>query len=272
MKIALAQLTSVDDIAYNYSRIEQMVDEASRAGARLIIFPENSLYMRIKEGESLPEISWETNEIQQLKQLAWAKNINIHVTLPFLEPKRKKLINASILFSSDSLIEPKITYRKVHLFDIELEGQRPVRESDVFEPGEQASVFSIDQFNFGSSICYDLRFAELYGVYGKQAVDAIVVPAAFLVQTGIAHWEVLLRARAIESQCYVLAAAQAGRHESRFHQGMTRDTFGHTMVVGPWGNIIAEKKSEAGLIYSELEKDELSRIRRQIPMKSHRRL
>ena len=272
MKIAIAQLTSVDNIACNFQQMKTLIHQATMQRARLVIFPENSLYMRIKEGESLHEIHWQTEEIQRLQKLAMENNIFIHITLPFKESEDKKLVNASILFSASAEESSKIVYRKIHLFDIELEGQNAIRESDVFQAGHSASTFKIDDFVFGSSICYDIRFAELYGKYVKEEVDAIVVPAAFLVKTGAAHWEVLLRARAIESQSYVLAAAQAGTHISQKNQNLKRETFGHSMVIDPWGEIIAEKKSDVGLIYVELDKKKIVSTRRQIPMKSHRRL
>lgn len=272
MKIALAQLTSTDSLSVNFKQIKKLVLEAAEDKARLILFPENSLYMRVKEGEPLIRIDWQTEEIKSLQSLACEKQINIHLTLPFHEPQRKKLVNASILFSDRSDVAPKIIYRKIHLFDIELEGQKPIRESDVFEAGVEATVFKIDDFVFGSSICYDLRFSELYGKYAHVEVDAIVVPAAFLVKTGAAHWEILLKARAIESQSYVLAAAQWGTHFSQKIADLSRETFGHTMAIGPWGETLAEKKSGMGLIVVSLDKKSIAQVRSQIPMKSHRRI
>lgn len=270
MKVALAQLTSVDDISKNLKSIEGLVKEASEKNARLIIFPENSLYLRVKEGESIPEITFKTLQIERIKEISYENKIHIHLTLPFKEEGLEKLVNASLLFSPSGQIE--IVYRKIHLFDIELEGQKPIKESDVFSPGKDSTTFTLDGFKFGSSICYDLRFSELYRNHAKEEVDAVVVPAAFLVKTGAAHWEVLLRARAIESQCYMLAPAQVGTHCSAKDTDLKRETYGHTLVIGPWGNIIAENKSAVGLVFVELEKSEITKVRKQIPMKSHRRL
>ena len=122
-----------------------------------------------------------------------------------------------------------------------------------------------------SSICYDIRFAELYSVYAKAEVDIILVPAAFLVKTGQAHWEVLLRARAIESQCYVIASAQAGTHHSQAGI-LSRETFGHSMIVDPWGDVKAFKTTEVGVVFAELSQDLIRNVRKQIPMKNHRRI
>jgi len=163
-------------------------------------------------------------------------------------------------------------YRKIHLFDVDVVGQKPVRESDVFARGTETSVFEIKGWKFGSSICYDVRFPELYLRYAREEVDAILVPAAFLTTTGRAHWEILLRARAIESQAYVLAAAQGGTHQGI--KGGTRETHGHSMIVDPWGLIVEEiqDSSEVRVARATLKVDRIEAVRRQIPMKNHRTL
>ena len=133
------------------------------------------------------------------------------------------------------------SYEKIHLFDIELDGLSPVRETDLFKHGKFPSVFKVRGWEIGQAICYDLRFAELFLEYAKQGVDLVLVPAAFLVETGRAHWEVLLRARAIESQCYIVAAAQAGKHLGC--QGGHRMTYGHSLAIDPWGTVIWQGNS-----------------------------
>ncbi|MEQ1723150.1 MAG: nitrilase-related carbon-nitrogen hydrolase, partial [Pseudobdellovibrio sp.] len=180
-----------------------------------------------------------------------------------------KVFNASFMIDKSGNTE--LLYRKIHLFDIELAGQKPIRESDCFAYGSEPSIFNIVDFKVGSSICYDLRFSELYSVYANAEVDIILVPSAFLVKTGQAHWESLLRARAIESQCYVVASAQAGEHKSA-EGGHKRETYGHSMLIDPWGRIQTVLPAGSGVVFAELEHKEISLVRQQIPMRSHRKI
>jgi predicted amidohydrolase len=271
MKIALVQLNSVNDIRKNLSEIEVLIRKCGEAPERerpkIIFFPENSLFFRIDEGEKIQAISLNDDVFNKLSRLSLDTGIQLHITTALFDAE--KVWNASVLIVPNQ--PPKIMYKKIHLFDIALVGQRPIRESDVFSEGVQPSVFEIDGIKFGSSICYDLRFSELYRVYARQEVDVILIPAAFLVKTGIAHWDVLLRARAIESQCYVLAPAQSGVHRS-VSSDQTRSTFGHTMAVGPWGDVLCQKPSETGILMLDISPDVCRQVRQQIPMKNHRRL
>jgi predicted amidohydrolase len=155
------------------------------------------------------------------------------------------------------------------LFDVEVAGAPPVRESDYFNGGSEARVVEIDGWKFGLSICYDLRFAELYLRYAREKADVILVPSAFLVPTGEAHWHVLLRARAIEAQCFVAAPAQSGEHHS---DSQVRKTYGHSLVVDPWGKVLAELKESPQIQVVELDRELITKARRQIPMGGHRRL
>jgi len=270
VKIALAQLSSTDDVATNLDSILKIVDEIMGADplVSLIVFPENTLYFRIVAAEKVVAIDLQSEVWSALQKKAQQKKVNLHLTTAILDTD-KKVYNASVLIRENGLVE--VLYRKVHLFDMALSGQSPIRESDSFERGSVASVFQIGDFKFGSSICYDLRFAELYASYAAQEVDAILVPAAFLVKTGQAHWEVLLRARAIESQCFVLAPAQVGTHRSVRSEDQ-RETFGHTLGIGPWGEILTLKAEGVGFVIVELSQQTLKAVRTQIPMKSHRRL
>jgi predicted amidohydrolase len=231
-------------------------------------FPENSLYMRLKEGEPIAGFDLNDRAFSALSSLAQKKGISLHLgSVPLREQGR--LVNASVLVTAQGQVE--CTYRKLHLFDICLEGRKPHRESDVFTPGSAPAALQLGAWSFGQTICYDVRFAELFSAYAKKEVDAVLVPAAFLVETGKAHWEVLLRARAIESQCYVIAAAQAGTHLNS--RGDQRQTHGRSLLISPWGEILwqgsAEKPEIAVL---SLDRSQLSTVRRQIPMKNHRRL
>lgn len=269
LEIALGQMTSVDNVEQNYLKIQKLVSDAFAKGRpRIIFFPENCLYFRIQEGAKIPAFDLGHNVFRQLERLAAEKDIYLHLGSVPLSIE-DKVYNSSVLVTPQG--ESRATYQKIHLFDIELTGSKPIRESDVFSAGMTTSTFEVDGFKFGESICYDIRFAELYEQYAKAQVDSILIPAAFLVPTGEAHWHVLNRARAIESQCYVLSAAQAGVHQGA--EGGVRKTFGHSLAISPWGVVMGELDGQnEGVVLSTLEKSKVEEVRRQIPMKQHRRL
>lgn len=267
MKIGIAQLNSNDSIPDNLNQIKKIILDAQKEKPELIIFPENSLFFRIDQAAQVQAIGLEDKVVSELKDICALTGIKIHFTTAILEAGR--VFNASVLI--DTSRNARIVYKKIHLFDIDLSGQKPIRESDVFAHGSAPAVLSIDEMKIGSSICYDIRFSELYSVYAKAEVDLIVVPAAFLVKTGQAHWEVLLRARAIESQCYVIASAQSGTHQSKVSE-LFRETYGHSMIIDPWGEIKAIRKDGVGIIFAEINRNLIEEVRKQIPMRSHRRI
>ncbi len=267
MKIALAQLNSNNNIDHNFNMISELVRSAIAEKPDIIFFPENSLFFRLSSAAKVQALRIDGEIFQKLARLASETSIALHLTTAIED--NLKIFNASVLIRPGE--NPEILYRKIHLFDIALKDQAPIRESDSFQNGEVPQTFELNGFKFGSSICYDIRFAELYQMYAGQQVDAILVPAAFLVKTGQAHWEVLLRARAIESQCYVIAAAQAGRHVGE-NPDEVRETYGHSMAIDPWGKVIEQRQSDVGLLYVKLNKKDIESVREQIPMKNHRRL
>lgn len=269
LTVAVCQMTSIDDVEANLMQIEELIDRIpAEANARAAFFPENCLYLRLKEGEVIRGLYPEDEVLQSLSEIARKRRMHLHLgALPLrLE---NHLYNSSIHVTDKGEIKP--TYQKMHLFDIQLENQPPLRESDVFRHGQGPKILEIDGWRFGETICYDLRFAELFSAYARREVDVILVPSSFLVKTGEAHWDILLRARAIESQCYVLAAAQAGTHRG-VHGGL-RETYGHSLIVHPWGRVEAESDGKTpGVLLRTLKRDELEKVRRQIPMKDHRRI
>lgn len=273
MKIALAQLNSNDDIDHNIKMITKLVEQAAvEEKPEIIFFPENSLFFRLSSNAEVKALSLQDQAVRTLCELSSRTQIAFHLTTALRDDsifEGKNVFNASFLIKPNQ--EPIVLYRKIHLFDITLKDQKAIRESDCFANGVQENIFEYKGFRFGSSICYDVRFSELYSKYAKQAVDAILIPAAFLVKTGQAHWDVLLRARAIESQCYVLAAAQAGKHAGA-DVNLFRETYGNSMVVDPWGQVVARKEAGIGLVYAELDKKDVESVRTQIPMAQHRRL
>lgn len=275
MKITLLQLNSSDDTSKNLQQIVALIESHLKLPIQipkkssLFILPENSLYFRIVEGEPLKALALESDEIQKLQKLSDTHQVSLHFTTAISDDG--KVWNASVLLNPNQ--PAKIIYKKIHLFDIQLEGQKPIRESDFFAHGEEVTSFEIDGVKFGSSICYDIRFSELYQQLARNKVDVILVPAAFLVKTGQAHWQTLLRARAIESQAYVLAPAQVGEHKTT-QVGVTasRFTYGHTMAIDPWGQILETKAEGVGCLDIEISLDQVNSVRRQIPMGDHRRL
>jgi predicted amidohydrolase len=268
MKIGIAQLCSVDDITTNLNLILRLMEQAAPEKPEIIFFPENALYFRIDTSTDVQALALEDLVFEKLQDKCIKLDMAIHLTTAIED--KGQVFNASVLI--DRLGHMRVVYRKIHLFDISLSGQRPIRESDVFTPGVEPSISQVGDFKVGHSICYDVRFSELFLKYARAEVDLIAVPAAFLVKTGQAHWEVLLRARAIESQCYVVASAQVGKHISVHSPTLFRETYGHSMLVSPWGDVLALQKSDVGLFFYEISKDEVSRVRAQIPMKNHRRI
>jgi predicted amidohydrolase len=270
LRVAVCQMTSVDDTAQNLQQVVQLLESIKKqGGAQIAFFPENCLYMRLKEGEAIPGLSLHDSVFREAEKLAAEFKIDLHIGSVPLRLEDGKLYNSSVLIPREG--GARASYQKMHLFDITLEGQLPIRESDVFTHGQEAKVIESHGWCLGQTICYDLRFSELFHRYVKQHVDVILVPSAFLVTTGQAHWEVLLRARAIESQSFIIAAAQAGLHHG-LHGGR-RETYGRSLVVDPWGKILWEAASlapEARVL--DLTRQNLDQVRRQIPMKNHRRI
>lgn len=265
LKVAVCQMTSVDDVARNCDQILKLLENAN--GAELVIFPENALYLRINKDSSMPGLNLGSECFSNLKESALKMKTTILVgSAPMLE-ESGRISNATVLITPSSV---EVVYRKIHLFDVDVAGSPSVRESDSFQHGSETNVLEIAGWKLGLSICYDLRFSELYARYAKLNVDAILVPSAFLVPTGMAHWHVLLRARAIESQAYVIAPAQAGEHKS---ETGSRKTFGHSLVVDPWGEVICDIAETGPKVeICELKRERLDWVRRQIPQAGHRRL
>lgn len=270
--VAVVQMTSIDDVDANLMQMEALLEKAFQSSQpRFVCFPENCLYLRLVEGEKIPGFTLSHAAFARLSELAQQYKTYLHLgSVPlYIEGH---LYNSSVLITPEGDIQP--TYQKLHLFDIQLENQNPFRESDVFRHGQSPNILEIDGWKIGEAICYDVRFAELFSQYARKEVDLILLPAAFLTTTGEAHWEILLRARAIENQAYVLASAQAGTHQGS--KGGVRETHGHSLIIDPWGDIIEQMavsgKRTPGVIISKLTKKRLESVRQQIPMKFHRRL
>lgn len=268
LSIAVLQLTSVDSEVENTNQILNLLKSIEGKNVKVAFLPENCLYLRVKEGTSIPALSLQSPSILELKKWVDRNLCALHLgSVPISE--NQKIYNSSIWIEPH--LPARISYSKIHLFDITLTGQKPIRESDVFTAGTGPSVLNYLDWKFGQSICYDLRFAELYTRYASAEVNAILIPSSFLVPTGKAHWETLVRARAIESQCYVIASAQSGAHQSVLGSH-TRQTYGHSLIVSPWGEKLVEMTGASDIEVYELDQQVVERVRQQIPMKNHRRM
>ena len=258
-------MTSVDDVKDNLNTILFLLGQLAAEEVSAVFFPENCLYMRLLEGEKIKGFEIHHEAFKVLGEWSRKNKTFIHLgSVPILE--MGTLFNGSIWIDKSG--QAQVSYKKMHLFDIHLENQKAIKESDVFKHGAGPQVLELENWKIGQSICYDLRFSELYHYYAKVNVDAVLVPSAFLVKTGQAHWEILLRARAIESQCYVIASAQVGLHKSPRGQ---RETYGHASVIDPWGQVLVELQNSPEIKIVELQKSRVQAVRNQIPMKNHRR-
>jgi deaminated glutathione amidase len=263
LRVAVCEMTSLDDWSSNLIQAKTKLSQIPKDfKPDFVSFPENSLYLRLSEGVEGKFVDLEDKIFEPLVEWARENHAAIHLgSVPLKE--RSGFFNSTVMLFPDG--SRKSVYRKMHLFDVDIKGHRSYRESDIFKHGTEPAVVQIKGWKIGLTICYDLRFSELYNFYGRAEVDAIVVPSAFTVPTGQAHWEVLLRARAIENQCYVLAAAQQGNHRGK------RDTYGHSLIVDPWGIVAAEASPSSSVITAILEKVKIDQVRTQIPMKNHRK-
>ena len=265
--ISLVQMTSSDSVEDNFQQIKTLLSK-SAFSSRLIVFPENSLFMKVKRGGGIPALCLKDPVFLKLRELCKQYKTCFLLTSPLRD--RGKIFNAVVFLSAAE--PPKILYRKIHLFDTSLESGGALKESRLFSPGSSPAIWSFQGWRLGLSVCYDLRFAELYAFYARKGADILLVPSAFLRTTGEKHWQVLLRARAIESQCYVLAPAQCGRHKSSQGRGERR-TYGHSLAVAPDGRILRDMGQKAPALQTFcLSKQELKKVREPLPQARHRRL
>ncbi len=266
LKVACVQMTSSADIEGNLKKAEHLIRAAVEQGANFVATPENTCHIRSEAELKLESAQAQEDHIGVPFFASLAKELNITLLIGSMTIKHdsKKLLNRSFLFSADGKLSA--TYDKIHLFDVQLANGETYCESDVMDAGSNAVTSKLnDDFTAGLSICYDLRFAGLYRDLAKGGANILCVPAAFTVPTGKAHWEVLLRARAIETGCYVIAPAQVGEHEGG------RKTYGHSMIIDPWGQVLAQKESGEGIIISDINIYQVNKARTAIPALEHDR-
>ncbi|MEU4383276.1 carbon-nitrogen hydrolase family protein [Micromonospora echinofusca] len=265
MRVAVCQLNSREDRKANLAAAEALVERAAAAGADLALLPEFVDYLGPDAHMPAPEpVDGEMGQFFAgvARRLGiWLIAGSIHERGP--DPARTW--NTSLVFDRSGTLAA--SYRKIHLYDVEIPGRVSYLESATVAPGDQPVVVDVEGLRVGLSICYDLRFPELYR---QLVVDGgallLVVPAAFMAHTGRDHWEVLLRARAIENQCFVAAAGQTGDHEP------SRTCYGRSMVVDPWGTVLTQVPDGPGLAVADLDLDRLRTIRAELPSLANRRL
>ena len=273
MRIAAVQMVSSTDPAHNLARALDLIAQAARQGAELVGLPENFAFMGRADHDKLPLAEAEGEGPLQQALAGAAREHGVWLlggSLPLRTDDPQRVTNTSLVFDPQG--RQCARYDKIHLFRYEEQGpdgHKFYDEGVVLRAGERPVALDVQPrqgapLRLGLSICYDLRFPELYRALMRPACDLIAVPSAFTHTTGQAHWEVLLRARAIENQCYVMAPAQGGRHENG------RRTFGHTILIDPWGEVVAVLESGPGVVLAEMDIDRIRNVRESLPALRHR--
>ena len=265
LRVAVVQINTRHDKETNLRRAETLIDEAAGAGAQLVTLPEYVSFLGPKEEHAgiAEDIPGPTSE----RFAARAKSHGIYLLGGSIHERSSdpgKFYNTSVLYGPSGEMLAK--YRKIHLFDIDITNNVSANESATILPGDEVVTADIDGHTAGLTICYDLRFPELYRLLALAGAEMLFVPAAFTMFTGKDHWEVLLRARAIENQAYVIAPGQIGKHEPGNAQ-----CYGNSMIVDPWGTVIARASDREGIAMAEIDFSLLRSIRKQVPSLANRR-
>lgn len=277
VKVSLIQMCSSDDLNKNLQDAEQFIEQAAKENAAIIVLPEYFPFMGLRDKDKLQHqerfvpahLSQNIEEPEQpiqsmLSRLAKKHGVwIIGGSIPVQSNDDQRPFARCLVYNGEGELAGH--YDKIHMFDVEVDDKHSrYCESAGTMPGKHPSVVDTPWGKAGLSICYDLRFAELYRHYADKDVSLMFVPSAFTEPTGNAHWEVLLRARAIENQCFVIAAAQAGEHANG------RKTWGHSMVVDPWGRIVGELQQQTGVLTLDLNLDERTKLAHKMPVQQHR--
>ncbi len=266
-RVGLVQMTSTDDVGANLAAAEKLVGEAVARGAELVALPENFAYLR-REGIPIPCAQPVDGEFTAFLA-AQAREHGIWLlggTFPETIPDSSRVHNTSVALDPQG--RAVAVYRKIHLFDVDLSasGGDAFTESQTVAPGDEVGVAETPFGGIGLSVCYDVRFPELYRRHAERGARFLAVPSAFARETGKDHWELLLRARAVENQAFVLAAAQCGVHNAE------RASYGRSMIVDPWGLVLARGGDRPSVVVADCDLEEQDRVRRALPVLGHRRL
>jgi deaminated glutathione amidase len=264
-KVGLIAMRSSLDPQGNLNAVLAAIDQAKRAGADYVQTPEMTNVLESRRDRLLANIVTDDNDptLATLREVARRLSIYIHIGSLAIKASHEKAVNRSFLIDRKGDITAR--YDKIHMFDVDLAGGESYRESNTYRAGELAVVADLPWGRLGLTVCYDLRFPALYRALAEAGASFFAIPSAFTRQTGEAHWHVLLRARAIENGCFVFAAAQGGKHESG------RETFGHSLIIDPWGRILAEGGTEPGVVMAEIDPAEVAAARAKIPSLHHGR-
>jgi predicted amidohydrolase len=264
-RIGLIQMRSGRTPADNFTSAAALIRQAKTAGADYVLTPEMTNVMEVKRDRLFAAIGSEEDDATLADFCALARELGIylHVGSLALRVGPEKAANRSLLIGPDGQIIA--TYDKIHMFDVDLAGGESYRESRTYRAGETAVLADLPWGRLGLTICYDLRFPALYRALAEAGASFLAIPSAFTRQTGEAHWQVLMRARAIENGCFVFAAAQGGSHENG------RETYGHSLVIDPWGRVLAEGGTEPGLVLADIDPAEVAAARGRVPSLQHGR-
>lgn len=263
--LGAVQMTSTADRARNLETAAKLVNEAAEAGARLVGLPENFGFMGREEERIAGAETIEGPTVSALRDLARRRRVSVLAgSIAEKVDDPRKTANTSVLIGDDGSI--LAVYRKIHLFDVNIPDGARYAESETVEPGDRPVAVDTPLGRVGLTVCYDLRFPELYRRLADLGAEIVTVPAAFTLYTGKDHWEVLLRARAVENLCYVMAPAQVGRHSQN------RVTFGNAMIVDPWGVVLARCPDGEGVCLAPFRRSRLEQVRAELPALKHRRL
>ncbi len=268
VRVAAVQLESRDDIASNLQSCERAIDEAASRGASLVVLPENFAYFGSSHGKrACAESLLGSPGPIRSALIQCAKKAAVTVLAggwPESSQDPARPFNSATVITKEGVIAAN--YRKIHLFDVTLPSGASLQESVAMTAGAEIVCCTIEGFRVGLSICYDIRFPELYRKLVDRGSEVLCVPSAFTLETGRDHWHLLVRTRAVESQCWVIAANQCGSHPG----GKT--TYGHSMIVDPWGRVLAEAENGPGVIVADLDRSALHRVRSSLPSLRHRRI
>jgi deaminated glutathione amidase len=258
MRSGLKPTANIDDAL-------RLISEAKSAGAEYVLTPEMTNILAAKREQLFGAIIAEEADpsLATLRELARRLGIYIHIGSLAVRLSPERAANRSFLLDPKGNIAAR--YDKIHMFDVDLADGESYRESRNYRPGEQAVLADLPWGRLGLTICYDLRFPALYRALAEAGATMLAIPSAFTKQTGEAHWHTLVRSRAIENGCFVFAAAQGGKHENG------RDTYGHSLIVDPWGRIIAEGGTDPGVVMAEIDPAEIAKARARIPSLQHGR-
>ncbi len=264
LDVALIQMNSGPEIDANLNWAETQARAAARQGAQFILTPENTCHIRHPAAAKLQSAPAEEDHPALPRFGALAKELGVSILLGSISINLgDRIANRSYCFDPEGRIAA--SYDKIHLFDVALPGNENYKESDLVKPGDKAVIADLPFGKVGLTICYDIRFPHLYRALAQNGASIITVPAAFTVQTGQAHWKPLLQARAIETGCYILAPAQMGEHEGG------RRTWGHSMVVDPWGKVETIAEDKPGILRTQLDLDRVAQVRMNVPSLQHDR-